>query len=467
MGKAASSTEQTPLPRTRCSQCRTEFEIAPAMLASADTRVRCGECFAIFDALANLRDPGVPGATEEDAGIDDPEGGTAPSPTNDDRAADGARSVLSRPADDADAYAADGYGDGQFDVTYSDFDLFSADAELPAVAYPDDTSDTAEFGLGTVSEADPEADSDAVAIGARDGGTASPAPSADAGKRTGERAEAATDDGVPDELRSRRTATPAEGPAGAGAGSGAGSGAGAGGRDALVGASPDAAAATPVETADASTPARVALARGDAPDEGGGATLDDASAPVPADPPFLPSDLAPSLIGIDEPVERSSIRGGTWVLRGLMALVLASLLVGLYLYRERERLHNDPLGRPLLTFACRISGCLVPSRVELASLKLLGKEVFTHPSVERALVINVAFRNDAEFAQRYPVLVVRLRDRVGRSVAERDFNPADYLDEWAPGDTLPAGRRLDITLEVDDPGDSAESYEFEFREAEA
>ena len=219
--------------------------------------------------------------------------------------------------------------------------------------------------------------------------------------------------------------------------------------------------------ADASTPARAALARGGAPDEGGATAFGDAPAPLPADPPFLPSALSPSVTGIEEPVERPPARGGSWVLRGLMALVLASLLVGLYLYRERERLHNDPLGRPLLTFACRISGCLVPSRVELASLKLLGKEVFTHPSVERALVINVAFRNAAEFAQRYPVLVVRLRDRVGRSVAERDFAPADYLDEWSPGDTLPAGRRLDITLEVDDPGDGAESYEFEFREADA
>jgi len=130
-------------------------------------------------------------------------------------------------------------------------------------------------------------------------------------------------------------------------------------------------------------------------------------------------------------------------------------------------LHDDPLVRPFLVAGCRVLDCTVPSRVDLAALQLLDKQVFTHPNEDSALVINLAFRNTAAFEQRYPVLVVRLHDRVGRRVAERDFAPEDYLDGWQAGDTLGAGRRLDISLEVGDPGEEADSYEFEFRESDA
>ena len=46
-------------PQTCCSNCQTIFEVPEELLASSDTRVRCGECLSIFDALINLRDQDI------------------------------------------------------------------------------------------------------------------------------------------------------------------------------------------------------------------------------------------------------------------------------------------------------------------------------------------------------------------------------------------------------------------------
>lgn len=393
MGRASTYSEGEDSPHTRCPSCRTVFEVSAELLSSSDTRVRCGECLSIFDALANLRDP------DHDA----------EHPKDVPAKADGAEeleTVFPETTDDT----------GELDVTYADFDLFSGEAELPEVAYLDDTADTAEFDFDAVDPDEDETFSDTLfahdaTIDARD-----------------------ADGSYPGELDA------------GGEGDPAGSG---------------------VDSPDAPIDEVPEFLVDETPGEPLAFEYRDAGEPDTDEPPGETSPGAgPSdAVAASDPLPASPGGGGSWWLRVSMGLVLGALLAGLFVYRERERLHNDPLLRPLLVIACRALDCEVPSRVALDSLKLLGKEVFTHPKVEGALVINVAFRNTADFAQRYPTLVVRLRDRLGRSVAERDFAPGDYLDDWTAGDTLAAGRRLDISLEVSDPGRGAESYEFEFREA--
>jgi len=54
MGKPDVQSASGDIPHTRCSNCETVFEVSSALLSSADTRVRCGECLSIFDALACL-----------------------------------------------------------------------------------------------------------------------------------------------------------------------------------------------------------------------------------------------------------------------------------------------------------------------------------------------------------------------------------------------------------------------------
>lgn len=450
MARASTYSDVIGSPQTRCTTCRTVFEVSAELLSSSDTRVRCGECLSIFDALANLRT----GDDTVDASVDasevaDQEGSDIDA---NDPAVDAVDTSLDlgdalSPYDDV-AYAPTrtAYGDVEsLDVTYADFDLFSGEAELPEVAYLDQTSDTPEFDFDSVEIDQDETFSDTlfaqdatidVALAARTSTSGADLISRiDAAEAAFDDPEFLTDDTIVEPIDfNYHDATAGEAIAGEAhiAGSGAG-------LDTGLDIDPeDAAAAVLEDDVD--------------PDATHDATLDGAADTSRSDSVVAPdSAQAPGVLRRTLPL--------------LLVLLFGVLIVGLYVLRHRDTLHNEPLARHVLVPLCGVLDCVVPSRVDLASLELLKRDVSSHPDIADALVISVGFRNDADFAQRYPVLVVRLRDRVGRLVAERDFQPNDYLDSWEPGDTLDSRQRLDIKLDVNDPGNDSESFEFEFRTA--
>ncbi|MFK7862351.1 MAG: zinc-ribbon and DUF3426 domain-containing protein [Granulosicoccus sp.] len=125
-------------PQTRCTNCQTVFEVSPELLVSNDTRVRCGECLSIFDALINLRQDIPPVSDDNPVAI---EAGDAASTGEYHDRADATASELN-PVYGVDTALADARGNASvLDVTYSDFDLFSGEAGLPDVAYFDQTQD--------------------------------------------------------------------------------------------------------------------------------------------------------------------------------------------------------------------------------------------------------------------------------------------------------------------------------------
>ncbi len=152
-----------------------------------------------------------------------------------------------------------------------------------------------------------------------------------------------------------------------------------------------------------------------------------------------------------------------WWLRGALFLLVLFLAAGLYGYRERESLQHSRYLRPALESICSVFGCTLAEPVDLASLQVLKRSVFSHPKLNNVLVINIGFVNKASFNQRFPVLEIRLTDRNGGLVVKNSFEPSDYLDNWQPGDVLDAGKRLDISLNVKDPGNRAMSFELDFR----
>ena len=153
-----------------------------------------------------------------------------------------------------------------------------------------------------------------------------------------------------------------------------------------------------------------------------------------------------------------------WVFRAGMLVLLGVLLIGLFAYRSRPQLYNNTTLRPALETACKIMRCTLPARVDVASLKMVKRNVYSHPSTPNALVINVSFRNEAEFAQQLPVLQMVLSNRVGRVVAKQDFIPNHYMPNWQDGAVIEANQQLDVKLEVTDPGQDAQNFEFHFLE---
>jgi hypothetical protein len=84
------------------------------------------------------------------------------------------------------------------------------------------------------------------------------------------------------------------------------------------------------------------------------------------------------------------------------------------------------------------------------------------------LMVNVTMKNNADFAQPYHVLQIEFSDIRGAIVAARRFLPAEYLPVEVKRADAKQSRMLlpntssSITMEIQDPGKQAMTYEFNF-----
>ena len=426
LSKAGHAPEDAYLnPQTCCSNCLTVFEVSPALLSSSDTRVRCGECLCIFDALANLRNSDIP---DEDL-LRDVEasrhkrrssltaGAMGPGQAG---LTVGYRGVSSLPDASSAALAGLTRNTSSLDVTYTDMDLFSVEAGLPEVAYFDQTRDTPTFDYDDFPDDIEESFSDALFA-------------RDVTVDTSSTRDMVNDELDIDELGSLSLTSDV---------------------DYVTDEVPREAIDFRYRERDVRAPLPPSLptsADDSRPVQGAGSPVTSAGPHASA-----------AMVQVEPALAEASATRNAWWLRSFLMLIVVLLASALYGYRERATLLHNPSLRPWLDSACSLLKCTLPPMVDLASLKVLQRSVFSHPTLNNALVIDLSIINQAAFSQRYPVLHIRLTDRNGREVVSNDFEPADYLDSWQEGDVLDAGKRLNITLPVEDPGRTAVSFELDF-----
>src|SRR5690606_20178034 len=103
---------------------------------------------------------------------------------------------------------------------------------------------------------------------------------------------------------------------------------------------------------------------------------------------------------------------------------------------------------------------------ERSQLELLVSErllVRSHPRYAQALEVNLVFRNDASSSQPFPAIELGLRDTRNAPLANRVFQPAEYLPPELRTSEMPAQSSLQVTLEMADPGSNAVNYTLIFR----
>lgn len=405
-------------PQTCCSNCQTLFEVSTELLGSSDTRVRCGECLSIFDALANLRPDER--FHEDDDFLVDADGNIIDtvamladtSDTSDTSDADAG--VLANEPDhhkisgrgDASAAALAGLGNdtAPLDVTYSDFNLFSEDAGLPEVAYFDQTQDEAAYGYDEDDEDETLSDS----LLARD-------MTVDLPESGNEDVGGLTALALNKEVDFVTSDSP---------------------RDPLVFNYRD------KEPVDQTAQDHDSLSEIDAMIERVRSGVSNESE-LSADAAEVAGD------------------GRSWLQRGsLVAVLLAGLL---FVYAARDTLFASPVVRPVLSGICTLLPCDIPVHKDISAFRTVKRAAFSHPSIPSALIIDIAFVNEASFSQPHPVLELQLTDVTGRQVVKNNFKPADYLDSWQSGDQLASGERLNVSLTVEDPGRDVTSFVVGFR----
>ena len=148
-----------------------------------------------------------------------------------------------------------------------------------------------------------------------------------------------------------------------------------------------------------------------------------------------------------------------WLIGILLLLVLA---IAQAIYYQRYELVSNPRYQQQILHLCELVPCADSQFSSSRQIKLLERNVFTHPVKPNALMVTGSFVNEAPFPQKLPKLLVTLFDIQGNLIANRQFVSDEYLQSNNEPTALQSNKAIQFRLEILDPGTEALTYEFEF-----
>ena len=153
---------------------------------------------------------------------------------------------------------------------------------------------------------------------------------------------------------------------------------------------------------------------------------------------------------------------------GIGTLLLIGTLALEYAWFNRDQLNQVPQLQVWTEELCQRIECKDISIRNPKKIELISRNVYSHPNEKNALMVNITMKNQADFAQPYPIMQIRFSDVRGDDVAARRFSPDEYLPAEILQQATPqaklfeAGTNMTFTMEIKDPGKQAMTYEFDF-----
>jgi predicted Zn finger-like uncharacterized protein len=144
----------------------------------------------------------------------------------------------------------------------------------------------------------------------------------------------------------------------------------------------------------------------------------------------------------------------------IAAIASALLLIIQFVHQNREWLAaHAPLGGTLRALYSSM-GAPVSPLANLSAYQLRQWGVTGDPAADGTLRVRASIMNTAAQLEPYPLLRVTLANRFGSGIGTRDFEPSEYLGK-PTAKLLAPGERVDATLDILDPGKSAEGFEID------
>jgi predicted Zn finger-like uncharacterized protein len=144
----------------------------------------------------------------------------------------------------------------------------------------------------------------------------------------------------------------------------------------------------------------------------------------------------------------------------IAAIASALLLMVQVVHQNREWLAaHSPLGGTLRALYSTI-GAPVSPLANLSAYQLRQWGVTGDPAGEGTLRVRASILNTAAQLEPFPLLRVTLANRFGSSIGTRDFEASEYLGK-PTARLLAPGERVDATMDILDPGKSAEGFEID------
>jgi predicted Zn finger-like uncharacterized protein len=401
---------------TQCSKCETVFRLSAEVLRAAGGQVRCGKCGEVFNALAHLaEDASAFTAGESSFDLETRANSILESP---------APASPRRAPPSSEEFAPPGVEIARLQI----LDWNENDASAEPSAEPSDLA-TEQFGETSLEFTLPPGELDRIFVETKKGVRARVPPTPPQESEEPEEIEvfnAADPNSTVSIAAIPKSATPA------------------------------AAAAPAVEAAPAPAPSgfevpeevRLEMLSGieSSPDAESIAELEQPSRPVKRR--VSPFDHAP---------QESDSAFIPWLAAAIAAGVL---LIAQVVHQNREWLAaHAPLGGSLRALYSKMGAPVTPP-ANLSAYQLRQWGVTGDPAADGTLRVRASILNTAAQLEPYPLLRVTLANRFGGSIGTRDFEPSEYLGK-PTAKLLAPGERADATLDILDPGKSAEGFEID------
>ena len=171
----------------------------------------------------------------------------------------------------------------------------------------------------------------------------------------------------------------------------------------------------------------------------------------------LPSFIRPPRD--DAPTARGR---GKWRAPVVLVVLATGLLLQIVL-AERGRLAADAGWRPAISALCSVLRCTLPAWHEPAAITLVRRDIRPHPAHPGVLHVTANFRNDARWAQAWPVLQLTLSDADGRALGTRAFEPREYLGHAPAQPGIGSGQAAEVAMDILEPAPGVVAFTFDFR----
>ena len=134
-----------------------------------------------------------------------------------------------------------------------------------------------------------------------------------------------------------------------------------------------------------------------------------------------------------------------------------------YAWFNRNQLITRAELKPWVRQLCAAIDCNPLGLRDPSEIEMIARNIYSHPNIDKALMVSVTIINHATFAQPYPDINIDFSDVRGDVIASRIFRPDEYLLLNSSNiKHLRSGVATDFHLEIQDPGPEAMTYEFSF-----
>ena len=407
---------------TQCSKCETVFRLSAEVLRAAGGQVRCGKCGEVFNALAHLaEDASAFTAGESSFDLETRADSILESP---------APASPRRAPPSSEEFAPPGVEIARLQI----LDWNENDASAGPSAEPSDPA-TEQLGETSLEFTLPPGELDRIFVETKKGVRA-PAPSTPAQESE-----------EPEEIEVFNAADP----------------------NSAVSIAAIPKSATPAAVAAFASASAPAAEAAPAPAPSGFEVPEEVRLEMLSG--IEPSPDAESIAELEQPSRRVKRRISPFdhapqesdpaFIPWLAAAIAAGvLLIAQVVHQNREWLAaHAPLGGSLRALYSKMGAPVTPP-ANLSAYQLRQWGVTGDPAADGTLRVRASILNTAAQLEPYPLLRVTLANRFGGSIGTRDFEPSEYLGK-PTAKLLAPGERADATLDILDPGKSAEGFEID------